>query len=361
MQNDTPPGTFHTNDEYRKLAQWLQNIMAQPAQPQSAQQLEPATSTQTGSLKGGEEIPPFALPLGDYHPYFYQQLPDFIMALLTHDQQASIRYAPLLYHLVGCPTCHAAYLDLYDAMQEALNVDESQAHTTPLPVQANVPSTRQLVQLCQLLITQAEAVLKLARREHRDDSALARALLQLAIKSGTRIDQSSMRTRALQDLVRIAASSQGPETPEEPPPALYSYSPSLVGAGGARHGHGKIVRKAGPPHHAETSHEYPAIQLQDRSFIGTITQQGDTLILHLHDLDSSLRGQVVNISVPLGSLIEPVHWLGGNPRAIRSAVAVDEQGTLTVPLGDTELRLDNPKDRPLLEVTFMRVEVHPAS
>lgn len=347
MQKDIPPGTFHTDDEYRKLAQWLQQIMAQPQREQ-----EPLP----GSLKG-EDLPHFAVPLDEYHPHFYQQLPDFIMALLRHDPQAASRYAPLLYHLVGCPTCHAGYLDLYDALREAIAVDESQLHATPLPAQPNVPSTRQLVQLCQLLITQAEAVLKLARHERRDDSALARALLQLAIKSGTRIDSGTMRTRALQNLVRVATSFQEPETPEEPA-ALYSYSPSLAGAGGARHG--KTVRKAASPHPTSPSHEYPAIPLQDRSFTGTITQQGDTLILHLHALDSSLRGQIVNISVPLGSLIEPVQWLGGNPRAIPSAIAVDEHGTLTVPLGHTELRLDDPKDRPLLEVTFMRVEIHPA-
>lgn len=347
MQKDTPPGTFHTDEEYRKLARWLQQIMAQPPRAQ-----EPLP----GSLKG-EDFPLFAIPLEEYHPHFYQQLPDFIMALLSHDPQAASRYASLLYHLVGCPTCHAGYLDLYDALRAAIAVDESQLHTTPLPTQANVPSTDQLVQLCQLLITQAEAVLKLARREHRDDSALARALLQLTIKSGTRINGDSMRARALQNLVRVATSFQEPETPQEPP-ALYSYSPALAGAGGARHG--KTLRKAASPHPAGPSHEYPAIPLQDRSFTGTISQQGDTLILHLHTLDSSLRGQPVTISVPLGSLIEPVQWLGGNPRAIRSTVAVDEHGTLTVPLGHTELRLADPKDRPLLEVTFMRVEVHPA-
>ncbi len=345
--NDTPPGTFHPDDKYRRLAQWLQGIMAQPPQEQESQ---------AETLKG-EEASHFAIPLGEYHPHFYQQLPDFIMALLRHDRLAASRYAPLLYHLVGCPTCHAGYLDLYDSLQEAISINEDQAHI-PLPAQANVPSARQLMQLCQMLITQADAVLKQARREHRDDAALARALLQLAIKSGTRIDQSSMRSRALQDLVRVAASAAGPEAPQEPS-ALYSYSPSLAGAGGARHG--KTVRKATSPHAAGPAHEYPAIQLQDRSFTGTITQLGETLILHLQDLDNALRGQIVNISVPLGSLIEPVHWLGGNPRAIRSASAVDEQGILDVPLGTTQLQLDNPKDRPLLEVMFMRVEIHPAS
>ncbi|HLI08748.1 MAG TPA: hypothetical protein VKV40_19455 [Ktedonobacteraceae bacterium] len=343
MQKDTPPGTYYTDDKYRRLARWLQDVMAPPQEREA----------QAGALQG-EEAPHFAIPPGEYHPHFYQQLPDFIMALLKYDWQAVSRYAPLLYHLVGCPTCHAGYLDLYDALREAVSVDDDQPHVS-LPAQVNVPAARHLVQLCQLLITQAEAVLKQARHEHRDDAALARALLRLAIKSGARIDQSSMRSRALQDLVRVAASAE--EGTQEEPPALYSYSPSLAGVGGARHG--KTVRKAAAPHPAGPSHEYPAIQLQDRSFTGTITQQEDTLILHLYGLDSSLRGQLVNISVPLGSLIEPIQWLGGNPRAIRSTVAVDGQGALTIPLGRTGLRLDDPKDRPLLEVTFMRVEIHP--
>jgi len=347
MQNDTPPGTFHTDDTSRKLARWLQQIMAQP---QREQEPPPASPRE-------EPLSHLAIPPGEYHPRFYRQLPDFIMALLRHEPQAVSRYAPLLYHLVGCPVCHAAYLDLYDALRAALAVDESQLHTVPLPAGPNVPSARQLAQLCQLLIMQAEAVLKLARHERRDDSALARALLQLAIKTGARINQATLRAEALQDLVRVATGFQEPETPPEPP-ALYTYAPTLAEAGGARHG--KTMRKAASPHPAGPSHEYPAIPLQDRSFTGTITQQGDILILHLHALDSSLRGRPVTISVPLGSLIEPIQWLGGNPRAIRSTVAVDEQGTLTVPLGHTALRLDNPGDRPLLEVTFMRVEIHPA-
>lgn len=347
MQNDTPPGTFHTDDTSRKLARWLQQIMAQP---QREQEPPPASPRE-------EPLSHLAIPPGEYHPRFYRQLPDFIMALLRHEPQGVSRYAPLLYHLVGCPVCHAAYLDLYDALRAALAVDESQLHTVPLPAGPNVPSARQLAQLCQLLIMQAEAVLKLARHERRDDSALARALLQLAIKTGARINQATLRAEALQDLVRVATGFQEPETPPEPP-ALYTYAPTLAEAGGARHG--KTMRKAASPHPAGPSHEYPAIPLQDRSFTGTITQQGDILILHLHALDSSLRGRPVTISVPLGSLIEPIQWLGGNPRAIRSTVAVDEQGTLTVPLGHTALRLDNPGDRPLLEVTFMRVEIHPA-
>src|SRR5947209_8029548 len=123
MQNDTPPGTFHSGDDYGKLAQWLQQVMAQPQA-----QTPPYTHPQMVQ-RGGEDGPHFALSLDDYHPRFYQQLPNFVMALLTHDAQASSHYAPLLYHLVGCPSCHAAYLDLYDSLQVALQVDESQPQT----------------------------------------------------------------------------------------------------------------------------------------------------------------------------------------------------------------------------------------
>src|SRR5437763_16335084 len=60
----------------------------------------------------------------DYHPRFYQQLPDFIMAVLQADPQAPVHYAPLLYHLAGCTTCHSSYLELYEAMRYAVkNVD----------------------------------------------------------------------------------------------------------------------------------------------------------------------------------------------------------------------------------------------
>src|SRR5579875_2936970 len=161
MQKDTPPGTYYTDDKYRRLARWLQDVMAPPQEREA----------QAGALQG-EEAPHFAIPPGEYHPHFYQQLPDFIMALLKYDWQAVSRYAPLLYHLVGCPTCHAGYLDLYDALREAVSVDDDQPHVS-LPAQVNVPAARHLVQLCQLLITQAEAVLKQARHEHRDDAALA--------------------------------------------------------------------------------------------------------------------------------------------------------------------------------------------
>src|SRR5579884_3100422 len=107
--------------------------------------------------------------------------------------------------------------------------------------------------------------------------------------------------------------------------------------------------------------EPPIIHLQARALEGTISQQGETLELHLQDLGPELRGRYVTISVPLGALIEPVRWIGGNPRAIRSAVPVDANGQLTTPLGETALRLSDPEERNLLEAMFMLLEVRPAS
>jgi hypothetical protein len=106
--------------------------------------------------------------------------------------------------------------------------------------------------------------------------------------------------------------------------------------------------------------EQPVINLQSRGLEGSIVQRGQMLELHLHDLDKELRGQYVTISVPLGSLIEPVRWLGGNPRAIRSAAPVDASGALVIPLGETELQLSDLEDHNLLEVMFLLLEVRAA-
>src|SRR5712691_10698597 len=88
--------------DYKALAQWLQDLLA----PQPSQVSSP------------EDEPM------DYHPHFYQQLPNFVMALLNKDPQARLHYAPLLYHLVACPSCHAAYRDLYLALQAATRPDQ---------------------------------------------------------------------------------------------------------------------------------------------------------------------------------------------------------------------------------------------
>jgi len=334
---------FDSSPEYRsehvKLARWLRHVLT--TAPSSTED----ASSQSGLLLNT-----------DYHPRFYQQLPDFIMALLQNDSLATVYYAPLLYHLAGCTVCHSAYLELYDAMRYAVKNGNAQPvvnqGTRPL---ATIP-VGTLVNLCQLLINQAEAVLRQARHEHTDEDALARSLLQLAMRVSTQITQSTMRSRALKELVRVATLFDGPHSPGEQEPAARSYSP-LVGAGGTPR-HGKIVRRADTAlRSAGKAAEPAAIFLQSHPLEGSITQNEDTLELHLHDLDQTLRGHYLTISVPLGSLLEPVRWIGGNPRAIRSLVPVDKDGTLRTPVGQTDLRLDKPDDRSMLEVLFLLLEV----
>jgi len=55
-----------------------------------------------------------------------------------------------------------------------------------------------------------------------------------------------------------------------------------------------------------------------------------------------------------------VRWIGGNPHAIRSQVPVGEDGTLTTPLGSTDLRLSEPEDHNLLEAMFKKLDVRSA-
>src|SRR5207237_3491189 len=127
------------------------------------------------------------------------------------------------------PSCHTAYLEIYDALGYALTAGESvplvNQGTRPL---ATIPA-KTLVNLCQMLISQAEAVLRQARHEHTDNDALARSLLQLAMRVSTQITQSTMRSRALKELVRVATLFDGPHSPGEQEPAARSYSP-LLGA-----------------------------------------------------------------------------------------------------------------------------------
>src|SRR5256714_33383 len=237
---------FDSSPEYRsehvKLARWLRHVLT--TAPSSTED----ASSQSGLLLNT-----------DYHPRFYQQLPDFIMALLQNDSLATVYYAPLLYHLAGCTVCHSAYLELYDAMRYAVKNGDAQPvvnqGTRPL---ATIP-VGTLVSLCQLLINQAEAVLRQARHDDTDSDALARSLLQLAMRVSTQITQSSMRSRALKDLVRVATIFDGPHSPGEQEPAA----------------------------------------------------------------------------------------------------PVDKDGTLRTPVGQTDLRLDKPDDRSMLEVLFLQLEVRP--
>ena len=86
-------------------------------------------------------------------------------------------------------------------------------------------------------------------------------------------------------------------------------------------------------------------------------QNGPVLELQLKDLQETLRGRYVTISVVLGALLEPVRWHGGDPRAIRSTGPVQMDGTLVTPLGETDLTLQNAEERNLLEAIFLLIEV----
>jgi hypothetical protein len=294
-----------------------------------------------------------------YHPQFYRQLPDFAIALLSHSNKVAATYAPLLYHLAGCAACRTAYIEFYQALQPIVEVGASMSPVNngirPL---AALPSVS-LVHLCQMLIGQAEAMWYEDRRSSQDNIAYARSLLQMAIRFSAQIGQSTMRQRARQALVRVANLFEGPQSPGEQTPAVHAYEP-LAGVGGPRHG-AKVTRRGEAALRTMgTPAEQPEIYLQSSQLIGSITQQGDMLELHLHDLDETLRGHYLTISIPLGSLLEPVRWLGGNPRTIRSVVPVDQHGELTTPLGHTELQLANQDEHNLLEAMFQLIEVRVA-
>lgn len=339
---DQNGGLPNPHNEYLPLAQWLQQVLAiTPQQPKA----DLASITDNGGQFGD-----------DYHIDFYQQLPDFVMALLNNDTQATLRFAPLLFHLIGCPTCHAAYLEIYEAMRATMKSGEAHSPASQGTHSMATTPTRMLVYLCRLLINQAEAVLRQAHRDHADNDAWARSLLQQAIYISSHLMQNTSRQRALRDLVEVATLFNSATAPAEQNPATHSYTPVLSGAGGSRHGKTRrraetIQRPAGQP----------TIYLQSglSDVEGTITQNEDTLELHLEDLAQELRGQFLNISVPLGTILEPVRWLGGNPHAIRSQVPVSEDGRLTTPLGKTDLRLSNPEDHNLIEAMFKKLEVRP--
>lgn len=332
----------NSRDENLSLAEWLQQVLA-------------ITPSQAGTFASISEKNQSA---GGYHLEFYQQLPDFVMALLNNDSQATIYYAPLLFHLIGCPTCHSAYLEIYDAMRAAVHTDE-----TSLPVYAGQTTSswatippREVEHLCKVLINQAEAVLLQGRREGGNSDAVARSLLQQAILISKHIMQNDARQQALRDLVRVALLSQDAmRSIQEGGPAIHSYS-SLVGSGSSQR-HPTRRRSEAALHPAGES----VIHLQSGSLKGNVLQVEDMLELQLEDLDEKLRGLYLSIFIPLGSLIEPVHWIGGNPYDIRSQAPVDEQGRLRTPLGKTDLQLTNREDHNLLEAMFKRLDVRPAS
>lgn len=334
------------NDAYKKLAYWLQRIVAAPI-------------GEAASFDGEDDETATDSDQRGFHLNYYRQLPDLVMTLLRHpdDPHALLPYTALLYHLASCPDCHEAYLDFYRALSPII---ETGRRLQPMDYgvrSLSAISAESLAHLCQTLISQAEAVLRQARRDGSDGGAQARALLQLAMRFSAYIIQPGMRGEALADLVRVATLFDGPHSPGEETPAAHSYTP-LVGAAGPRHGT-RVVRGAATRSQPAPSDAH-AIYLQSQRLEGSITQQGNTLELHLRDLDAALRGRYLLISIPLGSLIEPVRWQGGNPRAIRALAPVSADGSLHAALGTTDLRLSDPEERNLLEAMFRLLEVRPA-
>jgi len=209
-----------------------------------------------------------------------------------------------------------------------------------------------LSHLCQTLISQAQAVLRQARRDHSDQDEVARSLLGMALRVSAHIAQSGLRRQALKDLVYVATLFDGPDTPTQEDSRGNAYSPVLTNMGNRS----RVVRHADTLVHSNGA-EYNSIELQSSTLTGRVVQNGQVLELQLQDLQEKLRGHYVTISVLLGSLLEPVRWHSGNPRAIRSTVPVQMDGSLVTPLGQTDLRLQVAEERNLLEAIFLLIEV----
>src|SRR5215472_15362703 len=153
MINNHNDGLSEMQNEYMPLAHWLQQILA--TSPQDAK-AELASATGSRVLSGDE-----------YHFEFYSQLPDFALALLNNiTQEDLIRFGPLVFHIIACPACHAAYLEIYDSMRAAIGIDEAQAPASQSQPPIATIYKPVLVFMCQLLITQAAEVLREARRKH---------------------------------------------------------------------------------------------------------------------------------------------------------------------------------------------------
>src|SRR2546425_10678948 len=147
-KRDQHEGLPDPRNEYLPLAKWLQEVLAITPQQSKA---ELASITENGGQFGD-----------DYHIEYYRQLPDFVMALLNNDTQATLRFAPLLFHLIGCPTCHAAYLEIYDAMRATVGPVETHTQVGQWSQSMANTSTRMLVYVCRLLINKQEAILRQA-------------------------------------------------------------------------------------------------------------------------------------------------------------------------------------------------------
>jgi len=331
-------GLSDIRNEDLPLAHWLQQVLATTPQDPKAE----LTTTDNGDQFGDVD-----------HIKFYRQLPDFVQSLLNNaTQEDIIRFGPLVFHLIGCPACHTAYLEIYDAMRATIGIEEGQLSTSQLPQSIATISKPILVYMCQLLINHAAGVLREARHDHSDHDDWARSLLQQAIYLSSHIKQSTQRQRALQNLVEVATFFDDTTTP-----AAHSYLPVFSTGSSTRQN--KIRRRAetlGRPDRQIAIYLQTGLSKQE----GMITQNQDVLELHLEDLEQELRGRFLIVTIPFGSLLEPVRWIGGNPHAIRSKVPVGEDGSLTTPLGSTELQLSIQEDHNLLEAMFIKLDIRAA-
>jgi len=343
-------------NQYARLAHWIQQVMQQP---------DAAPSSLATTQDNAEELLDLQFD-SQYHLRYYRQLPNFALALLNNEPQATLHYAALLYHLAGCDVCRHAYIDIYSSLKEALQPSGPRPFLGQGTRTLNATPPRMLNHLCRTLISQAEAVLLQERHEHvipsdwdnQNKEEEARVLLRLALRMGAHIIQQNVRRQALQDLVRVASIAEGWQPVQPNDPEARSYTPALAGTTKTR---GKVFRRADmlqpPQHGAQATFTIP---LQSHNLNGTIVQHGNQLELHLKDLDVAMRGHHVRVSVLLGSLIEPVRWYGRDPHAILSPTPVADDGSLIIPLGETDLQLSNSEDYQLLETLFMLVDVRKA-
>src|SRR5258708_36879995 len=147
-------------------------------------------------------------------------------------------------------------------------------------------STCMLGYLGLVLINQAETVLRQASQKHIDNDAWARSLLQQAIQISSHLMQSTLRQRALHDLVEVATLFDGAGEPAEQSPAAHSYTPVMSG-GATRHG-GKTRRRTETINRpAEEAAIYLQSGLSEPG--GRVTQNEDNLELPLVEHHHKLR------------------------------------------------------------------------
>lgn len=245
------------------------------------------------------------------------------MAVLQGDPGALARYAPLLFHLVGCATCHSTYLGVYGALWAAVHTPDD----IPAQQGAGRPTSRttspgMVAYVCQVLLSEAKAVLEETRRERTDGSALACSYLHRVLRMSAQLTQDRWRVQVVRELREVAMLYERAYASLEPSAVAYSSALLLPSGSGERAGT-TLPCAAGTSRPATQS----VILIHADSPMGAITQREETLELHLEDLEAPLRGSLLTISLPLGTLLDEVHWHGGNPRAIQSVTPVDGCGS----------------------------------